>query len=706
MRHLRILSGEQLKYGLIFGAIASLLNAIVLIPLYGQLSFHFGQVAVFVCLVARGLGAGLVAVFPASAVLAVSMENPVFLVLMPLEMVVVYWFRQRGLELLLGDFLYWLLVGVPLSLLLILWRSELPVDFTTLLLLKQVLNGALYTLIASIVVMFLPERLFSGRGRGIYPGLSSRIFYLLNISIVLSALLVALTLTSRNVAQIEKHMQRDFRKSAKNIASVSGDYLAHHVQVIRHLAKSVEISDGQENLVRHAQREFPGFITTLIAGRDGGITFGAPTAFYQRMFDLPEAHRSVADRDYFEQARATGEAFVSDVFRGRGFGDDPIVAISSPVYEGERFNGIVEGSLDLSAIEQLAVVARETGGDWLTVITDSKGLVIFASAATGLDLLEEFIPEGRENRYSKDLALATLKDSEYLYHTESNDFGWRVYTLVSPSVIIGILIESIVILALCVLVISAIFLVVSRRFSRQITEPLVQLTRRFGDESAPLSLQDSAFVSDEVRTISVQLQRARDLMLDFNKQLEQQVETKTAELAEANEKLAQLARQDALTGLANRRSFDEQARRICGVNARNKQPLSLAFIDADHFKSINDRYGHPFGDKVIVELAGLIAAYFSRSTDISARYGGEEFVLLLAAGTCESHIKQLEAFRAGVEHRQVGDGEATLTVTVSIGVVCVEQDFNLGFDSLVHKADELLYKSKAAGRNRVSSMVI
>ncbi len=170
---------------------------------------------------------------------------------------------------------------------------------------------------------------------------------------------------------------------------------------------------------------------------------------------------------------------------------------------------------------------------------------------------------------------------------------------------------------------------------------------------------------------------------------------------------AQLARQaqtDGLTGIANRRTFDEVLDREWAAARRDRAPLSLLFLDADRFKLYNDRYGHQEGDALLKMLALALQNKARRPRDLAARYGGEEFVVLLPDTRREQALVIAESIRRAVEDLAIPheDNEGGI-VTVSVGVATVVP---LGDDvsaALVEAADAAVYQAKAAGRNRVAS---
>ncbi|NJD08786.1 MAG: GGDEF domain-containing protein [Methylococcaceae bacterium] len=157
---------------------------------------------------------------------------------------------------------------------------------------------------------------------------------------------------------------------------------------------------------------------------------------------------------------------------------------------------------------------------------------------------------------------------------------------------------------------------------------------------------------------------------------------------------------DPLTGTRNRAALLGCLRREWEMAKRYSQPLSAIMLDVDHFKTINDTYGHSVGDSVLQTVAQIIAGSV-RTSDLLFRYGGEEFLVLLA-GTGEDAATQLaDRIRTTLERRIClpGDG-LTIRLTASLGVACLNHG-ELA-ETLVHRADQALYRAKAAGRNRVA----
>ncbi|WDP88760.1 MAG: sensor domain-containing diguanylate cyclase [Desulfobacter sp.] len=160
--------------------------------------------------------------------------------------------------------------------------------------------------------------------------------------------------------------------------------------------------------------------------------------------------------------------------------------------------------------------------------------------------------------------------------------------------------------------------------------------------------------------------------------------------------IKKLAVTDELTGLPNRRGFYLEADRLMLLGARHGHPLSIAVLDLDFFKSVNDVYGHGTGDKVLVAFVKAVSNRI-RKSDLFARFGGEEFVLLMPETSIEDAEKFLNSLRRDIYRQEYPHGE---TLTISVGGVAFDPEFSL--DHHLNTADKALYQAKEQGRNRVA----
>jgi len=205
-----------------------------------------------------------------------------------------------------------------------------------------------------------------------------------------------------------------------------------------------------------------------------------------------------------------------------------------------------------------------------------------------------------------------------------------------------------------------------------------------GDYSKPITLR----TNDE----TLQLSKAMDNM---------RIKLKARE-----EELKLLSQTDGLSQLKNRKYFDEALPIALASSCRNHTFMSLVLMDIDHFKKVNDTYGHQAGDECIKQVAALMLKNFKRKTDVVARFGGEEFVTILYGLKMNEAIEQTETLRKSIEEFTIDTKNEQLKVTASFGVASVTPGSNFIYEDIVSAVDEQLYASKKQGRNRVSSILL
>lgn len=234
------------------------------------------------------------------------------------------------------------------------------------------------------------------------------------------------------------------------------------------------------------------------------------------------------------------------------------------------------------------------------------------------------------------------------------------------------------------------------------------------------------FLNRERNYLLGELETKTRRLEEHEKELERLVAERTAELhtrnaelrvtvgklEEANTRLSELALRDGLTGLYNHRYFQERMAAEVARSRRHNHPVTLLFLDIDHFKTYNDSYGHPAGDEVLKMIATLLVQGSRmgdivarvRSTDVVARYGGEEFAIILPETSGEGAVGKAEHIRRSVaDHKFPASGDATTHVTVSIGVAAYPAEA-VDAPTLIRRADKALYRAKQNGRNRVESI--
>ena len=220
---------------------------------------------------------------------------------------------------------------------------------------------------------------------------------------------------------------------------------------------------------------------------------------------------------------------------------------------------------------------------------------------------------------------------------------------------------------------------------------LMELLRVFSNRSRH-DLEALASDNLKLQTYADQVESANRELVEIRRQLE-----------DKNRLLERLSALDTLTGIANRRRFDDVLRQEWKRAARDDTYVSLLFCDIDHFKLFNDTYGHQAGDDCLVRVAQAVEDTLHRPADLAARYGGEEFVGLLVDTDAEGARLLAERVRLRVEALDIehASSEVSEVLTVSLGAATTVPRTGMRPDDLVRLADQALYAAKLAGRNRV-----
>lgn len=260
---------------------------------------------------------------------------------------------------------------------------------------------------------------------------------------------------------------------------------------------------------------------------------------------------------------------------------------------------------------------------------------------------------------------------------------------------------------LAVLVFGTLAFLVSRwLFARHLIRPVNQIADgldglargRFGAVS-PSGVRELDVITRGINQLQGRIRRRERALVEANEQLEARVRARTAELEQVNRELQTLATRDELTGLANRRHFLGEAERLWRHARRSGEPLAIAVLDLDHFKDVNDRYGHAAGDAVLCELAACLRDTL-RATDLAGRLGGEEFGVLLPDTDLAGGEALLQRLRERIAGMSVVFEGQTLSLSASIGLSRSRHEDG-GIADALSRADRVLYAAKRQGRNRV-----
>ncbi len=239
----------------------------------------------------------------------------------------------------------------------------------------------------------------------------------------------------------------------------------------------------------------------------------------------------------------------------------------------------------------------------------------------------------------------------------------------------------------------------------QLLDDLESWTQRYyGDVSQHQDLLDAlskAVGGDDGQSLSSdRVVALLQKVIASNNDLKQKLSTAEDQLDQKSQQIKWYlneARTDALTGLANRREFDQRLEELFAAHRHGGQSFSVALVDIDHFKSINDLHGHPEGDRVLTEFAHSLRSELADAL-LVARFGGEEFAVILQ-GSVRQSAGRIERLRQQIARQRHQVGQEELRLTVSAGLA--EPGDDMGAASIVRRADEALYAAKNIGRNRV-----
>jgi diguanylate cyclase (GGDEF)-like protein len=252
-----------------------------------------------------------------------------------------------------------------------------------------------------------------------------------------------------------------------------------------------------------------------------------------------------------------------------------------------------------------------------------------------------------------------------------------------------------------------------RRFPEAQDVPVLMITVLDDSESVDRAFEAGAtdYVTKPIHW-PVLCQRVRRLLKAYwdMMQLQEQIEREralTLQLEAANQELTRLATSDGLTGLANRRYFDEVLDREWRRAVREHEPFSLLLCDVDCFKTYNDTYGHLMGDHCLESVAKILMQSIHRSTDLAARYGGEEFAIIMPNTPIAGSRQIANRIQQQLAHAAIPHAASTVSavVTLSIGLICVVPEQGCTPTAVLTQADQMLYQAKAAGRNQICAAV-
>ncbi len=280
------------------------------------------------------------------------------------------------------------------------------------------------------------------------------------------------------------------------------------------------------------------------------------------------------------------------------------------------------------------------------------------------------------------------------------ELDWGLVAKINEAEVNQVINQNLMLIYAAEMVIILIALCVGIVLSYFIAKPIEKL-RAHTSKVAQGSLEEPQLTGGwrEARELTEHFSFMIKSLREFNESLQQKVDERTKELNEANLRLQTLATRDPLTGLHNRRYLDARISEEFERAKRYRHPLAVVMLDIDHFKSVNDTYGHGIGDDVLTKISAYLKGVI-RDSDILARVGGEEFCLVLPECSANASMALLERVRVDIAGIEFSSEDTVFHVTCSFGVAYLESSTE-GPGVLMGHADAALYQAKRSGRDRV-----
>jgi len=421
---------------------------------------------------------------------------------------------------------------------------------------------------------------------------------------------------------------------------------------------------------------------------------------------------SYTDREYFNTVLKTGETAISEVIVAKSTKKLGIV-IAEPIKKDGILVGVLIINIELSKLIQ-RVGDTKVGNTGYAYIVNRQGKIIIHP---DLGLIDNGADES-SLFYIKAAISGQTGWMEYDYNNQKRIAAYSYVPSTQWGVIaqqpldeamgnaINVKIKSTLVLVCTIVVAILMALAIAGALAKPIAD-ISEATNRLAEGDLTVKLKVMA--SDEIGQLATnfnnmtnQLVKRNEALSLAHEELENQVKKRTEELMIVNEELRKISFLDGLTGIANRRYFDEFLAREWQRSKRENTSLALVMLDVDFFKDYNDAYGHIAGDECLKKIANILETTTKRATDHAVRYGGEEFAIILPDTNVQGAMIVGERVRSGVEKLGIRHRKSPISevVTVSLGIT-VELATETLPHTIIASADEALYQAKQNGRNQI-----
>ncbi len=697
---------QPLIFAVALGIIGALVNSLSF-PFLPQVQLIFGNAA-FVIVAMRlkphyALLCALITVFP----LMSAWGHPFGFITFGLEALFISYARSKGTYVLFSDILYWLLIGMPLTALLIWLPSPSLDDYWLFITLKQGVNAALYTSIATIILFLFDHKITSSAiqqpptNRSLLKQLMHSIVLVTSFALISSSLFISRNLISDAI----EHIDSTLKVSASHFADTSNQFIESQSRIINLASFALSSQPKQQhqasldNILANSH-----FNNMLITDKQGVLQYSSPEGIATNNTET----RSIADRGYFQAAITEKQLYISPIFQGRGIGQDPIVAMSAPIMRGDEAIGVVSGSLIIGEVSKLTEIKFDNEHVEL-VLVDPNNKIMYSSPKLELTPLTQFNIEVVNDPATLPLLrIHAASDTAYAYQVKTLTNQWEIYTLINNQLIVNDIERQYLEIFINLIITLIIAVMIAILLGRRLTQALNFIIRKINQSAEQEKHDRESFqplygdASIEIRQLYEEFKANKKAMKEYQYHLEEKVEQRTKELHDANEKLKLLTLIDGLTKVHNRRYLSQNFEYIQKSAQRNTALMAVVMLDLDHFKRLNDKHGHLAGDDCLVRVAEVMSAEFSRETDTVIRYGGEEFLILAPYVTVAALKQKLENLRLTIASQIFLDPNSKeFSVTASMGALIADADFSTDIIKWIKHADACLYQAKDSGRNKV-----
>ncbi|MEW9797017.1 sensor domain-containing diguanylate cyclase [Alteromonas sp. CYL-A6] len=424
--------------------------------------------------------------------------------------------------------------------------------------------------------------------------------------------------------------------------------------------------------------------------------------------------KNVSHRDWFRQA--INGPFVGDVHQAvllekllpRSASDAPLrfIDVASPITDNSgNVSGVIAAHLNFAWVSATLNNALPSSqhNDIEAFIVNNDGEVLYPFDRIGKPAITLGVLSQENTQVVSWGHAKYLTSVSSIRPDISTPLGWKIIVRQPVASALSGLTVLLIQIAIATVLVGLVFVFFAYRLATRFSKPIESLARqaesvtdeKYHSFSVPSGLEEVASLARALQSMMNKLAIRRQHLQEANALLEERVELRTRELEQANRKLEKQALQDPLTGLKNRRALNEYLHQAYLRFKRGQKAYSVAVIDIDHFKKVNDTFGHEAGDNALRHLAELLTGS-ARESDFICRSGGEEFVLIMPETDKAGAQVVAEKVRkkvAATPHQDVG------RMTISIGVATISQQDDKASETIA-RADEALYKAKHNGRNR------